>query len=170
MAAADAPWYRHPWPWLLMLPPASTIVFWAVILLTTSEPPALVVNDYARLGLTYAEDHQRDATTRQLGIRAQLTLDPAAGQAQLQLEAPGAPPDRLRLELIHPTRASRDRQLELVHRGGWRFTAPLDALAESRWRILLEPPGNTWRLRGRLETGVHQLALAPPPAADGPAR
>ena len=166
MAAADAPWYRHPWPWLLMLPPASTMVFWAVILLTTSEPPALVVDDYARLGLTYAEEHQRDSTARQLGVRASLGLDPSAGGAELELTAPGAPPDRLQLELIHPTRASRDQRLSLVHQGDWRYRAPLETLSDARWRVQVEPPGGAWRLTGRLAFGSRSLELIPPPAAD----
>ena len=162
MAAADAPWYRHPWPWLLMLPPASTVVFWAVILITTSEPPALVVDDYARIGLTYAENRERDATARRLGVQARLELDRRGSRALLVLEAPGTPPEQLRLDLIHPTRASRDLRVSLIHQGGGRYAAPLEARADSRWRVQLEPPGSVWRLAGQLPAGVDRLELTPP--------
>jgi uncharacterized protein len=45
-AIPTRPWYREPWPWLLMLPPAVSVAGGLVMLyLALSSPPELVPTD-----------------------------------------------------------------------------------------------------------------------------
>ncbi len=47
------PWYRQPWPWLLMLPPAAAVIGGALTLyLAITRPDALVRPDCHRDGAT----------------------------------------------------------------------------------------------------------------------
>jgi hypothetical protein len=47
------PWYRHVWPWLLILPPAAAVIGGALTLyLAISRPDALIREDCHRDGAT----------------------------------------------------------------------------------------------------------------------
>ena len=51
------PWYRQFWPWFLIaIPMMSVVVGITMLALAVKEPLAMVVDDYARIGL---ETHQR---------------------------------------------------------------------------------------------------------------
>lgn len=52
-APASRPWYRHLWPWLLMLPPALAVVGGAVTYyLAVTRPDELVRQDCVQAGVT----------------------------------------------------------------------------------------------------------------------
>jgi len=52
-AAVTKPWYRHYWPWLLIVPPAAAVVGGLFTLyLAVSRPDALVRKDCFRDGVT----------------------------------------------------------------------------------------------------------------------
>jgi hypothetical protein len=58
------PWYRHLWPWLLILPPAAAVVGGAVTYyLAVSRPDTLVRQDCVQDGVTMkcGETDQRRA-------------------------------------------------------------------------------------------------------------
>ena len=66
------PWYREPWPWLIMLGPAVVIVagvITTVIAFKTSD--GLVADDYYKQGLAMNKTLARDRTQR-------FVLEPAA--------------------------------------------------------------------------------------------
>ncbi|MDZ7828655.1 MAG: FixH family protein [Halofilum sp. (in: g-proteobacteria)] len=63
------PWYRHPWVWALFVPPVAAIVFWTVIITVFAGPPSLVVDDYAKIGLSYQQERDRDAAAADLGVQ-----------------------------------------------------------------------------------------------------
>jgi hypothetical protein len=47
------PWYRQPWPWLLMIPPAAAVIGGFITLyLAVTRPDALVRDDCHRDGVT----------------------------------------------------------------------------------------------------------------------
>ena len=47
------PWYRHVWPWLLILPPAGAVIGGSITLyLAVTRPDALVRKDCFRDGVT----------------------------------------------------------------------------------------------------------------------
>jgi hypothetical protein len=56
------PWYRHVWPWLLMVPPLGAVIGGSITLyLAVTRPDALVRKDCVRDGVTIVcgEDAQR---------------------------------------------------------------------------------------------------------------
>lgn len=157
--APSRPWYRHVWPWLLMLPPAAAIAFWAVILATMAGPPSLVVDDYAKIGLTYTEDRSRDAAAARLDASARLRVDRAGGHVSLLLERPAQAPDTLQLTLAHPLEASRDRVLVLTRNSAGVYHGEAGGLIEGRYDVRLTPPDGAWRLTGRLPADAESLHL-----------
>lgn len=153
MHAKTLPWYREPWPWLLMAGPALVIVAGAVttwIAVTTSD--GLVTDDYYKQGLAINQIIDRGALAARHDYRAGLRFE--AGQREVALNLSAADdaqrPDLLRLRVVHPTRAGRDA-LVLLRRGNdgiYRGVAP--ELADGRWLLVLEDADAAWRIDGEL--------------------
>src|SRR4051812_6696391 len=76
-SALNVPWYREPWPWLLMAGPAAVLVaggFTIWIAFSTSD--GLVVQDYYKQGLAVNKVLAREENAKRLGMTAGITLSP----------------------------------------------------------------------------------------------
>ena len=139
------PWYREPWPWILMAGPAAVIVAGAVtIWLAVSTSDGLVADDYYKRGLSINRDLGRDQAARDLGIAA--AIEARRGVLRVRLQSRGALPEALFARLAHATRAVHDQRLRLESIAPGVYEADLPALAAGRWRVVLEDPRGEWRL------------------------
>lgn len=156
----DRPWYRSPWPWLLMLPPFVTVVFWIVVLSTITHAPSLVVDDYSRIGLAYQKDEARNEAAAALGLSGRLQVQRDTGRVSFVLRDPQAAPSTLELALVHPTEAHRDLHLTLTRDPATGvYSARSDVRIADRRYVHLTPPDGAWRLAGTLEAGRSGLEL-----------
>lgn len=137
------PWYREPWPWLLMSGPAIVIVAGVITtVIAFSSADGLVADDYYKQGLTINKTLLREQRAAEL----KLVADLSATASRVRVVLAGAAPSTLTLRLAHPTRAGFDQVVSLrrvapgVYEGALR---PGDA---GRWRVVLETP--EWRLVG----------------------
>ncbi len=149
---AGLPWYREPWPWLLMAGPAAVVLAGAVtVWLAIATDDGLVVDDYYKRGLAINQTLQRNDAAIHARYRATLSVDPGAGRFVIVLTAGNGIvlPEALRLRLIHPTRSGHDRMLMLRGREG-RFEGALAPLEPGRWNVLIEDEKGTWRIGGRV--------------------
>lgn len=163
--SAARPWYRHRWPWLLMLPPLfSMIGGFTLLYRAASTPNPLVVDDYATIAKHTERRLERDREAARLGLRGRLVAErDQSGRLAVEFSfdaAPAAEPSRLTLRLLHPTLAQLDRQVDLV-RAGVGYRALVEEAAPSRYYVLVEPEDRRWRLTGEMnEAGT--LRLEPP--------
>lgn len=164
----ERPWYRHIWVWLLMVPPAATVVFWIVVIWTTAASPSLVVDDYSKIGLTYEQQRERDLTAARLGVSARLHALRETGGLTLVLRGLERPPARLELLLAHPAEAARDIRVTLERDGAGVYRSDLGRQLLAGRRVEVTPPGGAWRLTGRLTPGQSEVALAAPGTAREP--
>ena len=155
------PWYREPWPWILMSGPLAVVVAGLVtawIAVVNDDP--LVVDNYYKEGLAINRVLERDHAAAQGGYRAELMLSRDGARVRAHLS--GAAPERLRLSLVHPTRAELDRTVELLPlQAGW-YEGEIGLAAAPRWRVVLEDrraPGASPGSGAPRETDV--LVLAP---------
>jgi len=145
-SSAARPWYREPWPWILMSGPAIVIVAGFVTLgfaLVTDD--GLVADDYYKRGLAVNQVLRRDARARELHLAASASL--AGAEVRVTLRGISEIFPELRLRLIHPTRSGRDQVVVLRASAGvyeGRFS-PVNG--EPRL-LVLEDAGSTWRLTG----------------------
>ena len=172
VAPIPTPWYREPWPWLLMSGPALVIV--AGVITTTMAfrtADGLVASDYYKQGLMINRTLARDDAARKhhLVARAGLTEGPDAGAPGAGMPGAGTPgastpgkrlrltltgdiaPPALSLRLVHPTRAGLDRTIMLtpVQPGvyeGMFDPAAAGTVPVTRWLVTLEQ--GDWRLTG----------------------
>ena len=158
------PWYREPWPWILMSGPAAVVVaglITAYIAVANDDP--LVVDNYYKEGLAINRVLERDRAAVQGGYRAQLLFSADRSRVRADLTAgSGSLPCALRLRMIHPTRAELDRTVDLqATQTGW-YEGSMDPSRAPRWRIQLEADGRDWRLTGEWDSvGGDALTLQP---------
>ena len=162
------PWYRHRWPWLLMLGPALVIVGGSYAgFLAFTRPDALVVDDYYNQGKAINQDLRRDRAATRLGLRAELRYDPA--RAALSGKLTGfsqLPAGRLLVHLVHSTQPKKDIRLLVQTDADGAFTVALPMLEVARWQVLIENEARDWRLNGSWKwpqaQAVHMQADLPP--------
>src|SRR5512139_3665322 len=137
------PWYREPWPWILMSGPAAAIVAGAItcwIAIATAD--GLVADDYYKRGLAVNAVLKRQAAAERRRIDARFERHAGGIRVRLRGDAPPA----LILKLAHATRAGLDVRLRLEPAGAGLYQAPLPTLAPGRWRLILEDPRAEWRV------------------------
>lgn len=160
--ASGRPWYKEVWPWLLMLPPAFSIVGGVtMIYLANSTPSALVVEDYARIEEITSERYDRDRRAAELGLTADLTFSSAPARVEVALDAPASfrAPQTLTLFLRHATDEAADREIQLL-RSGDTYLAATEPLA-GRYRVELMPEDRTWRLGREAARLIGTTTLGP---------
>lgn len=159
------PWYREPWPWILMAGPAAVVVaglvtYW--IAATTFD--GMVVDDYYKEGLAINKVLEREQAAARLGLGAEIAIAGGGHRIRVAIVGSGLPGEQqLRLRLTHPAHADLDLDIAL-ERAGDGYEAALPPLRPGRWRVSLEDAARTWRLMGvwRVpEEAVLRLRAAP---------
>lgn len=155
------PWYREPWPWILMAAPAAAIVAGVItLLLAVQSFDGLVAEDYYKRGLAVNQVLARAEHAARLGLNARLTIA-AEPQGAVRVElhgAVGALPAALTLAMSHPTRAGMDQRLPLPQGSPGVYVGRVAPLAPGRWHVILEDAAATWRIRGEL-TAPHERTV-----------
>ena len=174
------PWYRQPWPWLLMIAPAAAVVggiftWW----LAAHTNHSLVVDDYYREGRAINQQLARDDEAARLGLSATLANAAGPGGATagggVVLELAGKPgeagwPQALTLRLVHATEASLDAELRVAQEGIGRYVGAGVLPASGHWIVHLEDAGRHWRLITRADRFDAPLTLRADPLVAGGAR
>jgi hypothetical protein len=175
MQDIENPWYREPWPWLLIgLPAIAVLASLTSAVLAFDGADPIIEDNYYQRGLDINQTLARVRQAAALGVHASLAYDGLrAGEAVwVQVKSQGGVQDAaLRLRLIHPARAGVDRELILArvpgspdgaaeYSGRWPDAAtgaraPADPAAVN-WRIALQ--GRDWQVEGEL-AGRNDLAV-----------
>lgn len=145
------PWYREPWPWLLMLGPLIVIVAGVITAyLAVVSNDGLVEDDYYKQGLTVNQRTERDRRAGELGMAVEFVLsgDGQRIRALLRAREGVALPDALALRITHPTRSGLDQSVMLQAEGAGLYTGALSPLPDGRWHISVEDDKSQWRLLG----------------------
>lgn len=139
----NRPWYREPWPWILMSGPAAVIVAGsATMWIAYASADGLVADDYYRQGLAINKRLAKEDEALRRGISAEVRLEPGRLRVELRGEAPPA----LFVQLAHATRAGHDQRLRLVPIAPGRYEAELSGLPRGHWHVIIEDPRGTWRI------------------------
>jgi uncharacterized protein len=168
---STTPWFREPWPWILMSGPALVVIAGAVTLvlaLRTSD--GLVADDYYKQGMAVNKSMQRDRVAHERGYAWRAVVQEGSGGTMLQLENAGntVHTDHLQLSLSHATRSNKDQTLTLGRDRQGTFVTAIGKLDEGKWYATLEDPSKEWRLIG--ETTVRDGVVPPFLLSASPAR
>lgn len=154
---AARPWYREPWPWVIMSGPALVVLAGCYTLwLAVTSSDGLVADDYYKQGLAINQTLTRERAAVDARYEARVMFAPGAQRVRITLTG-RALPGAVTLRLMHPTRAGLDQTVELAAAAGGLYEGPLAPPAAGRWRVSLEDAQKTWRLLGEF----HAPADAP---------
>lgn len=160
-----SPWYREPWPWLLMVGPVMVIVAGFITAwLALRSADGLVDDDYYKQGLAVNQRIHRDQEALDRGIEVDLELVGERNElsARLRENSTRGTPPVLNLRLSHPTAAGRDLNLSLSLGPDGVYRTALAEKLEGRWTVSVSDASARWRLVGdwQPET-ISALHLAP---------
>jgi hypothetical protein len=142
--AQTQPWYREPWPWILMAGPAVVVVAGLITAwLAFHGEDGLVVDDYYKQGLAINKTLGRSDTAERLGVQAKLHFADGRVRVILGNSAAGG---TLSLRLAHPTRVGMDQSVDLTAVEPNVYEGRLQPLRPGRWHVVLE--ARDWRLAG----------------------
>jgi hypothetical protein len=138
------PWYREPWPWLLMAGPfvviiASLASAWIAI----ESDDGMVAEDYYKQGLLINQRLARAASDQQQALGATMSMAPG-GELRVRMQGLADAPQRLRLTLAHPTGGSQPEVVSLERSPNGDYVGVLPKQTPGRWIVTLE--SGTWRL------------------------
>lgn len=145
------PWYREPWPWILMAGPAAVVVAGIVTMwLAFSSEDGLVADDYYRQGLAINQTLARERTGAEMQIEARIGFSEDNARIRLSLTIGSGTelPRTAQLRLVHPTRAGKDQVVLLQATAPGLYEGRLAAPEAGRWLLSLSDAGQTWRVRG----------------------
>ena len=142
------PWYREPWPWILIALPGSVVVASFVTLyLAVTHADALVVDNYYKEGLAINRVLAHDHLAFQRGYRADVMLN--QDRTMLRIRLTGEPlPAGLRVRFIHPTKGGLDELVLAREIQPGLYEGTMQLAAAVRWDIDLEDAAQTWRITG----------------------
>jgi hypothetical protein len=163
-ASADSrvlPWYREPWPWVLIALPGLVIIGCAItLLLALRSADGMVAADYYKRGLAINAELTRSQRATMLGLRADVAIAgfSRGDRVRVRLTADRALPAEptLRLSFFHPGRDGADRVILLTRATGdvdhaeyvGQFGEVAEPLRPVAWQVAIE--SSTWRLDGRI--------------------
>ncbi|HZV65037.1 MAG TPA: FixH family protein [Telluria sp.] len=142
------PWYRHRWPWLLMLGPLLVLVGGSVAAyLAYTRSDAMVVGDYYERGKAINQDLRRDrvASILRLAFEARYVQQTGTLDGRL-LEFGQGVAKPFHLHFAHPTLPARDLQLEVQPDASGKFSVAFPMREPVRWQVLVEGEQREWRL------------------------
>jgi uncharacterized protein len=165
----DNPWYREPWPWILMSGPLLAVVgSLASAALAVRGADPVVDENYYQHGLQINRELDRDRNARDLDLRSVLQVAGVRrGDAiRLRLSSLHVLTDTtVSVRLVHGGDAVSERSAVLgrlpndpgaAFYGQW-LQAPDDHLGlDGQWRVQIE--GATWRLEGLAGAESHLVA------------
>jgi len=156
------PWYREPWPWILMSGPAIVVVagvITAVIAWRTDDP--LVTDDYYKQGLGINQELKRDDAAARMAVSAAISFGADRTRVRVMLAGAQAAGTSLRLRLVHPTRAGFDQVIKLEPAAGGLFEGRMSAVVGDTWQLQLEDDKGVWRLNGIWKSADDGITLGP---------
>jgi len=155
------PWYREPWPWIIMSGPAIVVVAGiATTVLAITSFDGMVADDYYKQGLGINRVLAREAAAKKLGLVGSLAFSPERTRVRATL--PGETrPASLRLALVHPTLAGEDQSVPLRMVAPGVYEGPMRAPRAGTYRLRLEDGEGRWRLTGPWTTKDDAARLTP---------
>lgn len=146
----EGPWYKHRWPWLLMMGPFAVVIAGCITMwIAVTQQDALVVDDYYKQGKAINQDLRRDRVATDLGVQFSAHYDTPTGMLSGSVsnkakQATG----KLSVRLIHATIPEKDIVLLVQPDEVGDFSVALPMLDLGRWQVLVENEKRDWRLNG----------------------
>lgn len=157
------PWYREPWPWILMTGPFVVVIAGSVTAwLAASGQDPVIDENYYQNGLALARRGAEEGFTRLAGPRAEIAV---GADRRIRLFLSGDHSEQVVLRFEPTDGSSPEQQLKLRAESPGFFSATLSSVPTSgTWRVILESPAKGWQMVGQWQPGREEalhLTVAP---------
>lgn len=146
----EGPWYKHRWPWLLMMGPFAVMIAGSITMwIAVTQQDALVVDDYYKQGKAINQDLRRDRVASDLGVQFSAHYDAPTRMLSGSVSNKAKQAiDGISVRLIHATIPEKDVVLLVQPDPSGKFSVALPMLEMGRWQVLVENQKRDWRLNG----------------------
>lgn len=168
---SSKPWYKEPWPWLLMAGPAIVVVAGlTTYYIANTHGDTLVSDDYYKEGKNIELQLGRDQEAVNRHIRAQILVSPGSDQAKVFISGKFNPQETIKLLWLHPTQKQWDQAVTLKRDEGVpmsgdkvTYSAAFKPLHPSNhWYVRVEDEKQQWRVQEKwLVSQGNSLDLQP---------
>lgn len=144
-------WYKQFWPWFLLVPLIVTVIVGITMLTLSIKYFDGTVNDnYYKEGLAINQVLQKDKAAVELNMAASMKVDELTGEVVLSLSGQLTSwPDKLKLEMVHPTRAVLDYGITLSQVSQNHYRGQLEKIPQNFWYMDISPvESDDWRIKG----------------------
>lgn len=139
------PWYKQLWPWIIIsLPGSAVIAGLTTLFIAIENQDSLVKDDWYKDGKAINRRVEYDNNAFALGLKAEIKVDDISGDLNLSISRTDPSfsfPEKLYLELIHPTLAERDQRLTLTKTQSPRYHGNLQQTLTGKRHITLSNKG-----------------------------
>jgi hypothetical protein len=154
-------WYRHPWPWVLILIPFSAVVFGIfMVVISSMHPDDLVVDNYYKDGMAINQSLEMDHRASDLGITARQV---PASDDRIAFEVRNATDTVIVLYFYHVTDRAQDTSLVLYPGDDGIYESsdpvPISLGEKGIWYLEMRGSEEGWRLRSRVVTPAKAMEL-----------
>ena len=163
IAPPPTPWFREPWPWLIMLGPFVVVIAGLVTaVIAFRGADGLVADDYYKQGLAINRVLEREQRALAMHVHGTAWYVAQSGRIRVQVGADSVLPPVLTLRLAHPTRSGMDQTVMLRASSPGLYEADLKLPESRHWLFALE--GGNWRVntdwdgRAALQLGAARTA------------
>lgn len=156
------PWYRQFWPWFIIgILVFAVVIGLGLLFIAIANQDSMVRDNYYKEGRAINMHLGRDHLARELGLQASFSIDALTGEISLILDGQLQPmPSALQLDLMSPTHAERDMQVQLYQVSDNQYAGQLAHSLSGRVYVDLSDPQlpgeNGWRLTDELQIVAEQ--------------
>ncbi|EWH12276.1 hypothetical protein DS2_01105 [Catenovulum agarivorans DS-2] len=142
------PWYKEPWPWVLIAIILIPVLVAAVRLSIYREYKVeMVVDDYYKKGKAINQEFDREKLASEYGIAifADITDDSIVLDLNANRKAPR--PASLIVSFYHATQSVKDQSVMATQRADGKYSAILDKSTAGKWQLTIEPHDKKWKVQ-----------------------
>lgn len=149
------PWYKEPWPWILMAGPAIVVVAAIVtFFIAKTNNSDMVVDDYYKEGKYINLQIERDQEALKRHIQAQVLISPDNDAAKVFISGDLDPKQPVNILFMHPARQNEDQTVRLqpgsVSGDKYEYNAVFKPLPSAKhWYVRVEDAGGKWRVEDK---------------------
>ncbi|WP_434778332.1 FixH family protein [Neisseria sp. Ec49-e6-T10] len=158
------PWYKEPWPWLLMLGPFIVVIAgFVTFYIAVNTDDTLVTDDYYKDGKNIILQIHKDEEAAKRNLHAKILFNSNKNSARIFLEGDFAKDEPIILSIQHPTLAKQDQSVTLKPISNNLYQVELKQLAHANyWYLALEDTDKKWKIQGRWYSASGNEAILEP--------
>ncbi|MCU4674530.1 FixH family protein [Catenovulum sp. 2E275] len=164
MQSSTSPWYKEPWPWVLIAIILIPMLVAAVRLSIYNDYKVeMVVDDYYKKGKSINQEFAREKLAKTYNLSALVNFTEHNIVLDLNHNEQAPEIASLIISFYHSTQGFKDFNLMATARADGKFTAVLpEKDLSGKWQLTLEPHDKRWKIQKNIHLpDANQIIITP---------